>query len=291
MIIDFHTHTFPEKIAARAVEGLSRSSHTVPFADGTDRGLAASMKEAGVDRSVVLPVATYPEQAAKINESIQRMKEEREELGLISFGAMHPDAPDWERNLERVKELGLPGIKVHPVYQGVDIDDARYVRIAEKCGELGLIFITHAGWDIGFPGERRCSPAQILHFLEESGILSGRNSAKIVLAHMGGWREWRDVMELLVDTPVLLDCSFSEMQFTPTDDGYWDGRDTTLLSEDQFLEMLEAFTSKRILFGTDSPWSSQEEMVGFIKELPVSDAEKEDILGANAERLLGLRED
>ena len=49
MVIDFHTHSFPEKLAKRAILSLSRASHTVPFTDGTAEGLSDSMREAGID--------------------------------------------------------------------------------------------------------------------------------------------------------------------------------------------------------------------------------------------------
>ena len=58
MIIDIHTHTFPDEIAARTLEKLQHMSHTRAFTDGTVDGLKASMEAAGVDRSLVLPVAT-----------------------------------------------------------------------------------------------------------------------------------------------------------------------------------------------------------------------------------------
>ena len=45
-VIDFHTHTFPEAIAARAVAQLSAASHTKAFTDGTEAGLCASNGEA-----------------------------------------------------------------------------------------------------------------------------------------------------------------------------------------------------------------------------------------------------
>ena len=41
----------------------------------------------------------------------------------MSFGAMHPDFEDHAAELKRIKALGLKGIKIHPVYQGVDLDD------------------------------------------------------------------------------------------------------------------------------------------------------------------------
>ena len=53
-------HTFPDKIAAATLDKLKHLSHTTPFSDGTAAGLAASMARAGVDRSVVMPVATQP---------------------------------------------------------------------------------------------------------------------------------------------------------------------------------------------------------------------------------------
>ena len=60
MIIDFHTHIFPDKIAGpgRAADYLSDIFGASPFADGTHTGLCDSMKKAGVDVSVSLPAVT-----------------------------------------------------------------------------------------------------------------------------------------------------------------------------------------------------------------------------------------
>ena len=67
MIIDFHTHTFPDKIAAPALESLKSSSESAAHTDGTNSGLAISMAESGVDISVVLPVVTNPQKASSMN--------------------------------------------------------------------------------------------------------------------------------------------------------------------------------------------------------------------------------
>ena len=42
MIVDFHAHTFPDRIAAAAVDKLKHASHTRPFSDGTAAGLKSS---------------------------------------------------------------------------------------------------------------------------------------------------------------------------------------------------------------------------------------------------------
>ena len=91
MIIDMHTHTFPDHIAAGTLEKLSAASHTRPFTNGTQEGLLRSMEEAGVDLSLVLPVATAPRQVERINDRSAQLNQSGGKL--LSFGCMHPDFP------------------------------------------------------------------------------------------------------------------------------------------------------------------------------------------------------
>ena len=63
MIIDFHTHAFPERIAERAIEKLSYTSGgLIPQTDGTVESLKYLMKKDGIDKSVVLAIATNEKQ-------------------------------------------------------------------------------------------------------------------------------------------------------------------------------------------------------------------------------------
>ena len=104
-VIDFHVHTFPEKIAASALEKLQAKSHTRPFTDGTLNGLKLSMKEAGVSCSVLQPVATKPEQVRGIND--KAVKINFSSKNIISFGAMHPYFENYEPELERIFLAGI----------------------------------------------------------------------------------------------------------------------------------------------------------------------------------------
>ena len=150
------------------------------------------MAQAGINYSVVLPVATSPRQVEHINDSSARINETFEETGIFSFGCMHPDYDNYRQELARVAELGLKGIKLHPVYQDVDFDDVRTLRILDRAAELGLVVLTHSGLDVGFPG--RCgSPPHGAARLKEVGPMT------MILAHMGGWRNWDQVEELLAD--------------------------------------------------------------------------------------------
>ena len=282
MVVDIHTHTFPEKIAASTLLKLQNMSHTRPFTDGTEAGLTASMARAGVDYSLVLPVATAPRQVCHINDASARLNQEGRARGLLSFGCMHPDFDGWKEELSRVASLGLRGIKLHPVYQDVDFDDIRYLRILDRCGELGLIVLTHAGLDVGFPGKVNCSPDMVLRAVEQVGPVT------LILAHMGGWRNWDEVEQLLPETSVCLDTAFCLGQITPNGDGYYGPRDLDLMTGKQFVSLVERFGAGRILFGTDSPWGGQAESLAQIRALPLSPADQAAILGGNAQKLLGL---
>ena len=282
MIIDIHTHTFPDKIAAATLDKLKHLSHTIPFTDGTAAGLAASMARAGVDRSVVMPVATSPRQVPHVNDASARMNELGAQTGVLSFGCMHPDFDGWKEELARVRGLGLKGIKLHPQYQDTDFDDPRYLRILDRCGELGLVVLTHAGLDIGMPGKDNCAPEMVARALAQVGPV------KLVLAHMGGWRQWDRVEALLPGTGVYLDTSFSLGEITPLDDGHYRPGDLPLLDEAAFLRMVRRFGPDRILFGTDSPWDDQGAALARLRALPLEKSELDAILGGSARKLLEL---
>ena len=296
MVIDFHTHTFPAKIAGKALSKLSAASHSRYFTDGTDEALAASMKEAGIAVSVILPVATSEAQVRSINDSAARLMETRRESGLISFGAMHPDYADWKEELIRIRDLGFKGIKVHPLYQGADLDDPRYLRILSRCAELDLAVVTHGGLDVGIPGVVHASPRMELNAMREvTGTRSRTDQGgrfALICAHMGGWKNWDEVLKLAPEMcaagPFMIDTSFALDSFAPLPDGYWTEEETRMLDRNQFTELVRCFGAERVVFATDSPWSSQSASVDFVRSAGLTDAELGKILFENAAALLGI---
>ena len=281
MIVDIHTHTFPDKLAPSTINKLQAASHTRPFSDGTTGGLRTSMAAAGVDWSAVLPVATNPRQVVRVNDASIQLDQQGE--GLLSFGCMHPDFPHWKEELGRIAARGLKGIKLHPVYQEADFDDPRYLRILDRCGEVGLVVLTHAGLDVGFPGKVHCSPEMVRRAVGQVGPVP------LILAHMGGWRNWDQVEALLAETEVCLDTSFSLGKMTPNGDGHYTPADLALMGEGQFVRIIRTFGSHRVLFGTDSPWADQKEALAAFRALPLTPEEQEAILGGNAQKLLNLQ--
>ena len=113
-------------------------------------------------------------------------------------------------------------------------------------------------------------------------------NVKLVLAHMGGWKNWDQVKEHLVDTNAWIDTSFALGEIPDLGDGYYTPESKKLLSEEEFCELVRLFGSERVLFGTDSPWGPQKKNKEDILALPLTDEEKKNILGENAKRLLQI---
>ncbi len=283
MIFDFHTHTFPERIVAAAVDKLQRASHTKPFSDGSERGLRESMQSAGIDASLVLPVATSPRQVVHINDASIAMNKAAQQTGVYSFGSIHPDFDDYAAELTRLAAEGVKGIKLHPVYQDVAFDDPRTLRLLEKAAELGLIVIIHAGYDVAFPSVERGTPRMIRNAMSRVGPFT------LVLAHMGGWHCWEEAAELLSGSGVYIDTSFSLGSMTPNGDGFYkNAQELALMAPERFMHIIHAYGADHVLFGSDSPWADQAAAVAGIRELPLTENEKQMIFYDNAARLLRL---
>ena len=81
--------------------------------------------------------------------------------GLRSFGSVHPRNPVFRQELERVRSLGLRGIKLHPEYQGFFVDDPEGIAVVRAAADLGLWVVFHAGADIGMPPPIHCTPEDV----------------------------------------------------------------------------------------------------------------------------------
>lgn len=265
MVIDFHTHVFPSSLAGRALEKLSKSARARNYLNGTAEALSCSMKESGIDYSVLLPVVTRPEQQEHINSTAIETNQHTAETGLLSFGGIHPDNSDFRHILRRLAESGVRGIKLHPVFQQAYLDDIRYLRIIECACENDLIVLVHAGYDIGYPGNESSSVSHIVSMLNQL------HPRRLVLAHMGGWGCWDEVEELIVGREVWLDTAFSLLPVQPAPGTHRRPDENPPLSREQFLRMVRRHGTDHILFGTDSPWDDQAKTIAILKAMTLPD--------------------
>ncbi len=262
MLIDFHTHLFPEKIAARAIEKLSfTSGGLIPQTDGTRECLIALMDKDGVNKSVALGIATNEKQQQSVNDYIFSAKSER----IIPFGSVYPYAENALDELERIKALGFKGVKLHPEYQQFFVDEDFMIPIYKKISALGLIAVFHAGEDFGYPAPYHATPERL------------RKAAKhidspMVCAHWGSAGMGEDVLKYLCDIPVYFDTAF----------GYG------TMPKDRAQRILDKKGAEKILFGSDCPWHAPSWEVNMLNTLNLSEEEKELIFHKNAEKLLGI---
>jgi len=259
MLIDFHTHIWPDTLAPSAMATLSAEGGIAGFYDGTVAGLRAAMIAAGIERSVVQPVATKPGQVRTINDWAATLAS----ADIVPFGAMHPDLEDPASELERMASLGLRGFKMHPEYQSFSPDDSRLDSLFDAAASLGLILFSHAGADIG-PQTINGTPEVFARMLDRHPTLT------VVLAHMGGFRQWHDVPANLAGRDVFLDTAFTL--------GH--------IPDEEFVALVRAHGAERVLFGSDGPWTDPSVEIAHLRSMPLTDEELESILGGTAARLL-----
>lgn len=274
MIIDIHTHTFPDKIAASAIahmekdivkgQGFEVKCARIP----TFEGLSDSTKKAGMDLSVVCPVATNVNQPEKINRLSVKLNEQMNETKIFNFGAIHPDCEDYKEILDDIAAMDLKAIKLHPDYQNTFFDDEKYIRIVDYAANKGLGIIVHAGEDVGLPDTIHCTPDMILNLWKHI------QPEKLILAHMGGWRLWDEVEEKLVGLPIYFDTAVVLNRKFPIK-----------LGNEQFRRIVKNHGVDRILYGTDSPWYDQEQALEDFENTGLAQDDKKLILGENANRL------
>lgn len=264
MIIDFHTHIFPDKIVHKALGVLSENSGGLePQYDGTVDGLIKKMEEDGVDISVVMNIATNERQMKSVNDfacSVNNYKQK-----IISFGSIYPSAPDALEELERIKGMGLKGVKFHPEYQNFYVDDEKMRPIYKRIGELGLITLFHSGGDLGFAPPYHCMPEHAMKTLTMF-------DSPVVFAHWGGYMASEGVLENLCGTEAYFDLSF----------GY--GTVPRLTAK----KIIEKHGTDKLLFGSDGPWHSPRMEYRMLNSLGLNEEEKNAIYYKNALKLLDL---
>ncbi len=268
MIIDFHTHVFPDKIAKPTIDFLASKSGYTPYGDGTLQSLISLMDKGKIDLSVILPVVTKPSQFSSINTFAATLNNTER---IRAYGGIHPADETPEAHLDEIKKMGLYGIKLHPDYQGAFIDDERYINIIRYALSIGLAVVTHAGVDDGCEGEVKCTPDRILRVMDAVYKGSTPSEPKLVLAHGGGFKMYNEVTEKLCGLPVYFDLAYVSEYAEP----------------EILLSIIKNHGADKILFATDSPWSDPETAAAKIRQLPLSDEELEKIFFKNALSLLG----
>ncbi len=259
-ILDFHTHAFPDKVAARAIPALENAGDIQACTDGTCTGLLHSMDQAGIAKSVICSIATRVEQFQPILEWSQHIQNTR----LIPFPSVHPDDPDHMQHIREIHKQGFKGIKLHPYYQDFFLAEEKMTSIYATALECELLLVVHTGFDIAFPRIRRADPVQVDKVLQQFPEL------RLITTHLGGWDDWQEVERVLIGRPIYLEISFALEYLKPQ----------------QAWRLLTSHPEEYLLFGTDCPWADQSRSLKQLRELELSETLFKKILWENGTALL-----
>ena len=265
MLIDFHTHAFPDAVAAKAIPKLAGIGGIDCFGDGTISSLIARMDDWHVDRAVMLSIATNPKQQTNVNNFAIEINTNNPRI--YALGSLNPDSDCIAAEARRLRDAGIRGIKLHPDYMETLIDDEKFDPIYRACIENDLFVVSHSGWDFISPDLIHCTPEGIVRVLDKYPEL------RFVAAHMGANQQWDDVERLLVGRKNL----WIETSLAPMFE----------LDKTQCRRILTSHDPDHLLFGSDFPWYRMDEELAYVQSLGLSDTLKNKLYFENAIALLG----
>ncbi len=278
MIVDVHVHAFPDKVAEKAIETLSATYGVQCLSDGKISSLISNMQLHGIDVSVVQPVSTDPKQVISINTWIATLnKSEEKENRIIGFGTIHPKFDAYHDEIQRMKELGIKGVKFQPSFQEFYPDDEKMFPIYEELIKANMIIFFHAGDEIRPADVIYSTPKRLARMLDAmkstmdcygyrvKDTKSNEYYSKIVTAHLGGYKMWDDVEEYLVGREIYFDLSyvFDHIELS------------------RATKIMQSHGLNKILYGSDFPFARQEKDVDVVKSLDISQEDKDNILSGN----------
>lgn len=260
IVFDAHCHVWPDHIAPLALQG--RVPGMEPIGDGTIAGARASMARSGVDRSVVMGIADHARHVHRVNEFIGNVGAQDE--SLVPFGTVHLDL-DVDENLNSLREHGVVGIKLHPLYQGMSLDDPRLFTILEAIGSEFPV-ITHVGAGGTAEANERSNPRMLAEIIRTFPDL------RLIACHFGGFHQLDEAEQEVVGMDVMLETSWP-----PTLAG---------LDRQRVIDVITAHGTNRVIFGSDWPMADPGREIEVIRGLGFSEEETAGILGGNLHRLV-----
>lgn len=261
-IFDMHTHCFPDVLAKRAIPAMAATSKTEPCGDGT-YGDLVEKELAGGCGAMILHIATNASQMTKVNDFAAQCQKG----GVFCFGSVFPTDSAALPEMDRIKALGLHGIKLHPDYQGFFANDPAVFPVYARAAELGLPIVFHTGWDPVSPDCIHCTSEMLAEVADRFPRLT------IIAAHMGGMMRSDEAEKWLVGRKnVYFDTAFATHWLTP----------------ERTAGLVHRHGAERIFFATDFPWSTIQQERALLESAGLTEDELRLIYSENAKRVFGL---
>lgn len=279
MIIDFHTHLFPKAIcssrdnffASEPAFGLLYRSPKSRLVDEVE--LLKAMDEYGVDKSVVFGFPWQSPELFKRHNDYVMEAMQRHPDRLIGFGCFDPGSEEAAKETERCLDGGLAGIGELAFYRsGIEKESLEQLApIMGVCRERGRPVLIHTNEPVGhdYPGKTPNTLAQVYR------MVARFPANTIVLAHWGGGLFFFNLLRKEAKERLR--------------NVYFDTAASPLLYDSGIYRVaIEVVGIDKILFGSDFPLVFPARYFAELETARIPDAQRRQICGGNAARLLGL---
>lgn len=279
MIVDCHSHVFAypghlsEEFVAEANarnRGRLLDLHVPP-----ERHWEAML---GVDRVIVFGLRAFHSGAVVPNEYVAAYANAHPEK-VIGFAAVDPARDDVPRTLEEAVRLGLRGVKLGPIYQGIHPNDPRMKQVYRFCQDHGLPILIHQGTTFV---SRAPLKFALPILLEDVALEFPR--LKMVIAHLG--HPWIAETLVLIRKQANFFADISALHYRP-----WQFYNALIQAK-------EYGVLDKVLFGSDYPFTTPEATMAALRNfnqmvsgtlLPkLEEAEIEALIHSPTLELLGL---
>jgi len=218
----------------------------------TPAQLISKMDACNVTKAVVFPFNQPQDAFSPANDYVAKAVDKYPGR-LIGFARLNPnDGKQALAELDRIYELGLKGIKLHPTAQDFTFDNSYLSEIAGKAVEyrLSLVFDT---------GKSQSRPEDLVKFALR------HPESTIIMAHMYG-----------NFIPALLACPNVTVQ-------------TTAMPKPGIIEeAVEKIGADRIMMGSDYPYLDVCTEIQKIRDLDITDSDKTYLFRKTAQLLIGV---
>jgi len=194
---------------------------------------------------------------------------------FVGFGSVDPlKGPRAVEELDRIAELGLKGVKLHPSLQAFAPNEERHWPLYERCQDLGLVVLFHTGTSgigAGQPGGQgiRIDFARPIWLDAPAAAFP---DLRIIAAHFG--YPWH--LELLAmalhKTNIYIDISGWAPRYIPT----------------EVLRDMKGRLQDQFLFGSDFPFIQPKRCLDELQTLDIPAPVLQKVLVDNGKRLLGI---
>ena len=198
---------------------------------------------------------------------------------FIGFASVDPWKDDASvREVERsVTELGLKGLKLHPIHQAFFPNDKRFYPLYQKCSDLAVPVIFHTGFAAAGAGTPGGGGLKLKYSAPIPGIddvAADFADLTIIMAHPA-WPWVEEQIAVALHKPnVYLDLSGWAPRYIP----------------EVLIRELNTRLRDKVVFGSDFPYLQPDRWLREFEELPIRDEVRPKVLLENARRALGLPE-